>query len=182
MAVAPLRFALACVWLLALSGCAGPAAPGPVPPRSSEDPQARGGELVRRYSAQVLADLLREQGYGSVEILEDGNVRFLADGMVYLLLRYGDGDLQLFWGVRGISVSQEAINEWNRTRRLSRAYLDSGSDPALESDLLSDAGLTREQVARFVQVFVQATHLFHGFLVQNGEIVTEPLPASGPEI
>lgn len=181
MAKAP-RLALASAWLLLLSGCAGPAAPAGAPPRSSADPQARGGELVRRYSAEALADLLREQGYGSVEVLDDGNLRFLADGMVYVLLRYTDGDLQLFWGVRGISVSQEAINEWNRTRRLSRAYLDQELDPALESDLLSDAGLTRGQVVRFVQVFVQASHLYHGYLVQNGEVTSEPLPASGPEI
>jgi uncharacterized protein YjiS (DUF1127 family) len=180
MTVAPLRVALACAWLLALSGCLGAAAPAGAPGHSG-DAQA-GGELVRSYSAEALADLLRDQGYGSVEIVDDGNVRFLADGMVYLLLRYGDGDLQLFWGVRGISVSQEAINEWNRTRRLTRAYLDQQLDPVLESDLLSDAGLTRAQVERFVQVFVQASHLYHGYLVENGEVEPDPLPASAPEI
>lgn len=170
------RLASAALWLLAVWGCAaGPQLPG-------ADPGAAG--LVRRFSAEQLATILREEGYGSVEILGEDDVRFFADGMVYLLLCYDDGDLQLFWGLRNLSVSQEAINEWNRTKRLSRAYLDQDRSPALESDLLSDAGLTRAQVARFVQVFVQASHLYHAYLVEHGEVTpdSEPLPAAGSEI
>lgn len=163
---------LVCGALLWLSACAS-AGPKPATAPGEED-------LVLRFSPEMLAGMLREEGYGSVEALGDESVSFRADGMVYVLLCYEDGDLQLFWGLRGVAVSPQVINEWNRTKRLSRAYLDEDLDPVLESDLLSDAGLTRSQVLRFVQVFVQATRLYEGFLVENGAITQEePVPAAG---
>ena len=95
----------------------------------------------------------------------------------FTLISCGDGQS---FRLRGVAVSSQVINEWNRTKRLSRAYLDQDLDPVLESDLLSDAGLTRSQVVRFVQVFVQATRLYEVFLIENGAIThEEPVPAAG---
>lgn len=167
------RFRLALLVALGLlvQGCLSPA-----PDRGPEgSADADPGELVRRFSAEEVASLLRREGYGSVELLEDGNVRFKADGMTYVVYLYDDGDLQLYFALTGIHVTPEVMNEWNRTKRLSRAYLDTDQDPVLEADLLSDAGLSARMVARWVQVFVQGSGLFHAFLMENGSL--EPMPA-----
>ncbi|MGI9590867.1 MAG: YbjN domain-containing protein [Myxococcota bacterium] len=142
----------------------------------------RGGQalaadsLQRRFSAFEIASLLRAEGYGTVEEIGDEAVRFKAAGMSYVLTIYDDGDLQLYFGLTGIEVAPEVVNEWNRTRRLTRAYLDSESDPVLESDLLSDAGLSPAMLARWVQVFVQGAGLYHAFLLEHGTL--DPLPAN----
>ena len=128
----PVLFLLLLGWL---SGCASTAgAPAPAAALESD-------RLQRRFAAGELVQLLREEGYGTVEALEDDGVRFKAGGMSYVLTIYDDGDLQLYFGLTGIAVSQQVVNEWNRTRRLTRAYLDSELDPVLEADLLSDSGL-----------------------------------------
>ena len=51
----------------------------------------------------------------------------------------------------------DSINEWNRTKRLSRAYIDSEGDIALEADLLANGGLNKERVLAFVTVFVHTS-------------------------
>ncbi len=135
-----------------------------------------GDGLQRRFTAPEIAEVLAAEGYGSVERLTDEAVRFKADGMSYILTIYEDGDLQLYFGLTGIAVVADVVNEWNRTRRLTRAYLDSERDPVLESDLLSDSGLSRPMLARWVQVFVQGAGLYHAFLLDHGTL--EPVPAN----
>ena len=132
-------------------------------------------ELRRRFSPEEIAGVLRDEGYGSGELLDEENVRFKAAGMTYVLTIYEDGDLQLYFGLTGIAVTADVVNEWNRTKRLSRAYLDVDQDPVLETDLLSDAGMTRPMLVRWVQVFVQGAGLYHSFLLENGTL--EPVPA-----
>ncbi len=132
--------------------------------------------LQRRFTAPEIAEVLAAEGYGSVERITDEAVRFKASGMSYILTIYEDGDLQLYFGLTGIAVVADVVNEWNRTRRLTRAYLDAERDPVLESDLLSDAGLSRPMLARWVQVFVQGAGLYHAFLLDHGTL--EPMPAN----
>jgi len=160
------------VLILALGLLAGCASTGLAPGGRS----AAGDALQRRFTAPEIAEVLRDEGYGSVEEIEDDGVRFKAAGMSYVLTIYDDGDLQLYFGLTGIGVAPEVVNEWNRTRRLTRAYVDSDSDPVLEADLLSDAGLSRAMLVRWIQVFVQGSDLYHAFLLEHGTL--EPLPAN----
>ena len=135
-------------------------------------------ELQRRFSAAQLVSILRSEGYGSVELTEHGDVRFKADGRSYLVLLYEDGDLQLYFSLTGVSLTHAVMNEWNRTKRLSRAYLDSDLDAVLEADLLSDAGMSAQMVLSWVRVFVQGAGLFEDFLVKNGTLDRVPAAAN----
>lgn len=61
--------------------------------------------------------------------------------------------LQFFMGYTDAKeTTLEHLNEWNRTKRFTRAYRDSDGDPVLEMDLDTDMGgmpeaLFREQVS-----------------------------------
>jgi hypothetical protein len=140
------------------------------------------GELQRRFSAGEIVEILQDEGYGSVAPLAGDGVRFKADGMSYVLTIYEDGDLQLYFGLTGIAVSPGVVNEWNRTRRLTRAYLDSELDPVLETDLLSDAGISRPMLVRWVQIFVQGSGLYHAYLLDHGTVDSLPANASPASI
>jgi len=160
------------VWVLAmglLQGCAAHG-PGAAPPSSLAD-----DTLERRLSASEIAQVLHTEGYADAEILGEGGVRFQRDGMSYVLTIYDDGDLQLYFGLTGVDVGTDVVNEWNRTRRLTRAYLDSEQDPVLETDLLSDRGYSRAMLVRWVEVFVQGAELYHAFLLEHGTL--DPFPA-----
>ncbi len=119
------------------------------------------------FSPEELVVILRDLGYTSVSTVSDKIIKFKMDGDNIGLMRFDDGDLQLFFIVRGASCTPSDLNTWNRTRRLSRSYLDDEDRIFLESDLLSDAGLTRDQVQAFVKVFNISRATFRHFLHEN---------------
>lgn len=45
------------------------------------------------------------------------------------------------------------VNEWNRTKMFSRAYLDEDGDPHIEADLDLDGGVTREALKQFFKTY-----------------------------
>ncbi len=123
---------------------------GPGPAHTAE-PEC----LMKGYKLEDLATILRGEGYGTVEVVGDDRIRFKAEGSTFLLLLYEDGDLQLYFGLSGPRVGADDINEWNRTKRLARAYIDTEKDPVIEADLLANAGLNQAIVAEFVGTFVK---------------------------
>lgn len=115
--------------------------------------------LHDEFSDDELMELLRELGHDPRPVLE-GSITFeLGPAQVMLFNQWG-GDLQLYYVVTGGDWPLERINEWNRTRRLCRAYLDPDGDLVLESDLLSLGGLTDRQVVSFVAIFEKAVDMF----------------------
>jgi len=110
--------------------------------------------LFREYDIDDLAAILATEGYGSIEVLDPGRVRFKVEGQPYLLLLMEDGDLQMFCGFAGARLAFEDINEWNQKTRLNKAYIDAEQDPVMTADLLANAGVNEEIVKQFVGVFV----------------------------
>ncbi len=123
--------------------------------------------LQKEYTDEELIAILEAGGYRSVQLVEDRAISIKLDGMTYMLYVYEDDDLQLYFGVTGYDIDVEAINDWNRSRRLSRAYLDDENDPILEADLLANAGYSEEQLLEWIEVFSWATTDFRQFLVEN---------------
>ncbi len=121
-------------------------------------------ELRNSFSNTELIEILRHEGYGDVEAVTPQAIKFKASGLTYLLINNKDGDLQLYIGLGGMGNDLSDVNEWNRTHRLSRAYIDKKGDPILESDLLSDAGLTPQHVVAFVRVFTMGVPIWGRFL------------------
>lgn len=124
-------------------------------------------ELVDRFSDAELVQLLKNEGYGAVTQVKDGVIKIKINGRNFFLINKDDGDLQAYYAISGVQVSYENMNEWNRTKRLSRAYLDEENDPVLESDLLANGGLTEKHVAEFFRVFTGSTQRFRGFLLER---------------
>lgn len=123
-------------------------------------------EQLRHYGVKELEKIVRSEGYGSVEREED-RVVFKADGTTLVLFLYDDGDLQLYYGLTGVNITAEDINQWNMRRRLSRAYIDQERDPVLEADLLANAGMNERIITEFIKVFVDSAHDFRTFLREH---------------
>lgn len=125
--------------------------------------------LTDRYSDAELMQIISDEGYSAVSKIEDGAIRIKINGNVYILFNKDDGDLQTYYAVAGTNISYADINEWNRTKRLSRAYLDSDQDPVLEADLLANGGLTRKHVTEFFRVFQGSVAAFMDFIVEHDQ-------------
>lgn len=123
--------------------------------------------LKNRFSDVELVEMMKSDGYSAVSRLKDGVISIRVDGVTYALLNNSDGDLQTYYAISDVKLSYEDINEWNRTMRLSRAYLDSDKDPALEADLLANGGLTQKNVTEFFRVFLGSVKVFKEFVTKH---------------
>ena len=123
--------------------------------------------LKKAYADEDFIDILKNDGYRAVQKIDDRHIRIKVDGYNYDLLIYSDDDLQLYFGMTGYSLDTTAMNDWNRTKRLSRAYLDDENDPILEADLLANAGFTAEQFLEWFEVFVFSAGEYRQFLIQH---------------
>lgn len=124
-------------------------------------------DLKKRYSDKELIRVLKKAGYQSVQKEDKRVIKISIDGLNYYLYIYEDDDLQLYFGLTGHTIDLAAINEWNKTKRLTRAYLDDDSDPVLESDLLANAGYSTRQLIEWVQVFDTSVRGFRRHIEQN---------------
>jgi len=125
--------------------------------------------LTDKYTDSELVQIIKDEGYSSVKQLRDGVIRIKIEGKSYILINKSDGDLQTYYGIGGVKVSYKDINEWNKTRRLSRAYLDSDDDPVLESDLLANGGLSVKHITEFFRVFQLSVQSFREFIIERDE-------------
>ena len=123
-------------------------------------------ELQKSYTDEELVKILNDDGYRAVEISEERVITIKIDGLTYRLFVYDDDDLQLYFGVTGYAVDADQMNTWNRSKRLSRAYIDKENDPVLEADLLANAGYTEEQFLEWLEVFNYSAREFQQFLVE----------------
>lgn len=126
-----------------------------------------GDGLVAKYSDDNLIQIIKKEGYSGVEKVKEGAIRVKVDGYMLAIFNKSDGDVQLYYSISGANLTFEDVNEWNRTHRLSRAYLDTDKDPTLESDLLANAGMTEKHVVEFFNVFKESVGAFRAFIVQH---------------
>jgi hypothetical protein len=130
-----------------------------------EDALARLEEpvLTRATPAQV-AEVLRRMGVAFEEGVDNqGDPKFSFKLSTYdvTLFSYGcseDGcaSLRLYAGFRfSQPPSTDLINEWNRTKRFSTAYVDSDGDACLDEDLVVLGGVTSGAIEQFVLTYRQ---------------------------
>ena len=101
--------------------------------------------------------ITKAEGYSSVTTKGDNKVTFKSDGHLFSLYLYDDGDLQIYFGAKGVKVTADDINTWNKDHRLSRAYLDDDGDIALEADLFANGGLNEKMVSALLSIFVNTS-------------------------
>ena len=126
-------------------------------------------KLKTEYSDANLVEILKDDGYRGVEIREEKVINIKVDGQMHVLYVYDDNDLQMYYALTGYSISNEAINDWNKNQRLSRAYLDDDNDPVLEADLLANAGMTPRQITEWVTVFIGSAKAYREHLNENDD-------------
>lgn len=108
---------------------------------------------VTASNPESVASVIRGKGF-EVETTKDsgGDPMLRAEGKGYkfTVLFYGCtsgrdcATLGLYAGWTGASADLGRINEWNRTNRFGRAYIDKENDPVIEMDIdLDDGGMSR---------------------------------------
>lgn len=143
----PRKVWLVPVLVLTLLTCA----PGIHARESGAGPQ----EAIERPLTAVTKDEMRAimeaEGY-SVSPDEDGDIVWKVEGFRTLVLVTDDGASVMFRSSFGDgNATMDKVNDWNRTKRYSRSYLDEENDPVLELDLDLAGGVTRARIVDFLK-------------------------------
>lgn len=110
-------------------------------------------QMVRAQDPDTVVKALQQAGYAAklgTDKVGDPMITSGVSGTTFQIFFYNCADhkncatVQFHSGYDlATPVSLERINEWNRSQRFGRAYLDKENDPILEMDLdLDDGGLS----------------------------------------
>jgi hypothetical protein len=129
-------------------------------------------KIFKSITAAEMGSLLKGMGVTFEEKTVGDNVIFkfklgrIGGGFsVILLLSNLEGNtcqsLQLHAGFSGsYKAGLNGINEWNRSKKFSRAYLDRENEPHLESDLNLKGGVTEAAIKDFFRIFELSVNAF----------------------
>ena len=124
------------------------------------------GAVITTMTMDDLDGVLRRMGY-SFERVEgkDRQRRFRLEGRPVTVTLSERGNNVMLWSyvVGGGNVTVQKVNEWNKTKRFSRAYLDSDGDPNVEWDVDLDGGSTIGAVEEGIRTFGLVLQAFTGF-------------------
>lgn len=121
-----------------------------VPARAADDAATQ--EVLTSIDRDLMLEILRAEGYAA-DVDARGVIIWKIEGCrsqifidedtgttVQYHISFSDGNATL-----------ERVNDWNRTKRYSRTFLDEEGDPHLVLDLDVEGGVTRERVADFIK-------------------------------
>jgi hypothetical protein len=106
-------------------------------------------QMVRGQDPQSVVEAMRAAGFTAdlgVDKVGDPKIDSSISDTKFVTFFYNCTTIQCHSGhaMRG-KVTLEQINEWNRSQRFGRAFIDKEGDPVLEMDVdLDDGGLSRE--------------------------------------
>ena len=115
-------------------------------------------KVVKHASSRLIEGLLEALDLTYDEI-NDGAYSFKMNGYKVILVNKGE-DIQIFAIFSGKKITLTRINEWNKTKRFSRAYLDDDGDAVLDADLDFEGGVTGETLLRFLKIFSDSVEAF----------------------
>ena len=101
-------------------------------------------KMRERITAEQLNGLLGDKGMEG-QVNERGNVVVNNGGSKIVFFISGQ-TLQAYYGLTGTSANVQTMNEWNKTKRFGRAYIDAENDPCVELDYDLEGGASDESI------------------------------------
>jgi len=121
------------------------------------------GEVITTISVGDLRSLLSDMGYEPRTLEGQDNAWAVQMGDRPVLIRIGgEGKNLLLWSyVQGGSINK--VNEWNKEKRFSRAYLDGDGDANVEWDIDLEGGVTVDAVREGIRTFQAVVQVFKDY-------------------
>ncbi|EIC22898.1 YbjN domain-containing protein [Thiorhodovibrio frisius] len=117
------------------------------------------------------------KGFGSAELDTDGvgdpMISGRTNGIKYGIYFYGCEeakdckDIQFVSGWTGVKLSLEKINEWNRTQRFGKAFIDEEGDPGVRFPVNIRYGVTSENMEDTIDWWAVIVKSFKEFMDEN---------------
>jgi hypothetical protein len=117
---------------------------------------------IESLDGQRVQRMLGDLGFTGSELDADDDVIVRMQGYRVLILVGSNKGTSLMarFAVSGSTATLASMNEWNRTKQYSRAFLDADGDPVLESDLDLEGGVSQARVEDFLRTYNDSLRLF----------------------
>jgi hypothetical protein len=122
-------------------------------------------QVVETISSQLMRDLLLAEGFTDVEIDQDDDIIVRMNGYrLIIFVRPNEYSTILFrFAISGSNADYLTVNDWDKTRLYTRAFLDEDGDPVLEMDLDLTGGVTIARIRDAIRTYSQ---MHASFLVE----------------
>lgn len=101
-------------------------------------------QMRDRITAEQLTGLLRDKGMEG-QVNERGNVIVSNGGSKIVFFIQGQ-TMQAYYGISGTKANVNTVNEWNKSKRFGRAYIDGDGDPCVELDYDLEGGVSDDSI------------------------------------
>lgn len=134
--------------------------------------QAASDKIYTKVTVEDIAKIMKSEGYAvEVEPGDDdteADVLWKLDGNKCIIFTYDKGHaIQFYVGFTDVKTSLSDLNEWNKTKRFSRTYLDDEGDPCLELDLDLAGGVTEARMKDFFKTCVVSFNKWHKTIISD---------------
>lgn len=120
-----------------------------VPLAAKPEKDAATAKIYSSITDEEMGVILKKMGF-VYEMPKENVFRFKISSVTVLLIN-GETNLQFYSGFSTEGkVNCEKVNEWNRDKRYSRAYIDSEGDVVIEADLDLEKGVTEGRIENFL--------------------------------
>lgn len=129
-------------------------------------PDMAAQEVVSEMSTKQLQQMLESMGY-EVEQPKEDVLQFAIEGHTALIINKKT-NIQLYsYFEKQKKMDLKKVNEWNATKRFSRAYLDQDGDAVIEWDVDLEGGTTADALKESIRTYRLGVMAFVRFL--NGQ-------------
>ena len=123
---------------------------------------AQESQIVETITSEQMRSLFHDQGFSNVEIDSDDDliVRMQGYGILVFVRGNNYSNIQYRFSVAGTSTTMRDVNDWNRSKKFTKAYLDNDGDPVLEMDVDLDGGVTWKRIEDSILTYNQSLVAF----------------------
>jgi len=117
----------------------------------AQDSVAAERKVVASISQSEMKDLMEAEGY-SASINDDKILIWKIEGIcAQMFVAEDEKSIQFHVSFSDGNATLKKVNQWNRSRKYSRTYLDDDGDPHLELDLDIEGGVTEARIIDFLK-------------------------------
>lgn len=125
--------------------------------------------IVTELTGERMKRSFTDEGFTDVRIDDDGDVIARMNGyQVIAFVQENDHPvLRYYFAIAGTDATLVDLDEWNRERYFTKAYMDNEGDPVLEMVVNLEGGITVANLRHSIRTYSQALTAFLAVLQET---------------
>lgn len=115
---------------------------------------AQENRVIERLSSEKMKSLLQSEGFTDIEITSNDDLIVKMQGFrIAIFVRGGDYSRIKYFFITDANMTLRDVNDWNREKTFTKAYLDNDGDLVLEMDVDLYGGVTIARIKDSIRTY-----------------------------